>query len=465
MGLQRVGYDWATFTFTITSTLFFFSSSMNFSTSINSRTHHHSQDIEECHLPKTLLVSLSIVMLSVHHQQPVSYCLFSMTTVLSFQECLVWYICVVSVQFNSVTQLCPTLQPHGLQPGFPVHHQLLQLAQTHVHQVGDAVQPSHPLSSPSPPAFKLSQQQGLFNWVSSLHQVAKVLGVFSFIISPSNEYSGQISFSMDWLHLLAVQGTLKSLLQYHSSKASILCHSAFFIVQLSNPYVTTGKTIALTRWIFVGKVMSLFFNMLSRLVITFLPRSKHLLISWLQSPSAVILEPRKIKSITVLLVWKVWKGKKDMCGIQTLLVIYKPYWLTSFTHLNHFHPSCCIYQQLFLLFLSDFHFMDVLWFVYSFTHWGTLGLFLVFDDCKYCCLYHSFTRFWASFKFLLGKYPGVGLLDHMVSVYLTWVFKKVKPLAGVLVPFSLPARIKQAFQLFCMLISIGHCHCFFILAI
>ena len=116
---------------------------------------------------------------------------------------------------------------------------------------------------------------------------------FSFNITPSKEHPGLISFRMDWLDLLAVQGTLKSLLQHHSSKASILHRSAFFIVQLSHPYMTTGKTIALTRRNFVGKVMSLVFNMLSRLVITFLPRSKHLLISWLQSPSAVILEPQK----------------------------------------------------------------------------------------------------------------------------------------------------------------------------
>ena len=122
---------------------------------------------------------------------------------------------------------------------------------------------------------------------------------FSFSISPSNEHPGLISFRMDWLDLLAVQGTLKSLLQHHSSKASVLQCSAFFTVQLSHSYMTTGKTIALTRWIFVGKVMSLLFNMLSMLVITYLPRCKHLLISWLQSPSAVILEPQKIKSATV----------------------------------------------------------------------------------------------------------------------------------------------------------------------
>ena len=117
--------------------------------------------------------------------------------------------------------------------------------------------------------------------------------IFSYSISPSNEYSGLISFSIDWLDLLAVQGILKSLLQQHSSKASILWHSAFFIVQLSHPYMITGKTIAVTRWTFVGKVVSLFFNMLSRFVIAFLPRSKCLLISRLQSPSAVILEPKK----------------------------------------------------------------------------------------------------------------------------------------------------------------------------
>ena len=125
---------------------------------------------------------------------------------------------------------------------------------------------------------------------------------FSFSNSPYNEHSGLISFRMDWLDLLVAQGTPKSLLQHHSSKASILRCSAFFIVQPSHPYVTTGKTVALTRWTFVGKVMSLLFNMLPRWVITFLPRSKHLLISWLQSPSSVILEPQKIKSLTASIV-------------------------------------------------------------------------------------------------------------------------------------------------------------------
>ena len=139
----------------------------------------------------------------------------------------------------------------------------------------------------------------VFSNESTLHMRWPEYWSFSSSISPSNEYPGLISFRMDWLGLFAVQGTLKSLLQHHSSKASILWCSAFFIVQLSHLYMTTGKTIPLTRWTFVGKVKSLLFNMLSRLLITFLPRSKHLLVSWLQSPSAVILEPRKIKSATV----------------------------------------------------------------------------------------------------------------------------------------------------------------------
>ena len=143
-------------------------------------------------------------------------------------------------------------------PGLPILHHLLEHTQTHVHQVGDAIQPYHPMSSPSRPAFNLSQHQGLFKWVSSSHQVAKVLEL-SFRISPSNEYSGLISFRMDWLDLLAVQGTISSLPQHHSSKASILWCSAFFMVQLAHPYVTTGKAIALTICSFVDKVMSLLF--------------------------------------------------------------------------------------------------------------------------------------------------------------------------------------------------------------
>ena len=149
------------------------------------------------------------------------------------------------------------------------------------------------LLPPIPPSIRV------FSNESTLHIRWPKYWSFSFSISPASEHPGLISFMMDWLDLLAVQGTFKSLLQHHSSKASILWRSAFFTVQLSHPYMTTGKTRTLTRWTFVDKVMSLLFNMLSRLVITFLPRSKHLLISWLQSPSAVILEPSKIKSVTV----------------------------------------------------------------------------------------------------------------------------------------------------------------------
>uniref|UniRef100_A0AC11E122 Uncharacterized protein n=1 Tax=Ovis aries TaxID=9940 RepID=A0AC11E122_SHEEP len=149
------------------------------------------------------------------------------------------------------------------------------------------------LLPPIPPSIRI------FSSESTLRMRWPKYWSFSFSISPSNEHPGLISFRMDCLDLLTVQGTLKSLLQYHISKASILWHSAFFIVQLSHPYMTTGKTIALTRWTFVGKVMSLLFKMLSKLAITFLPRSKCLLISWLQSPSAVILELQKIKSDTV----------------------------------------------------------------------------------------------------------------------------------------------------------------------
>ena len=179
-------------------------------------------------------------------------------------------------------------------PGLPVHQQLPEFTQTHVHRVRDAIQPSHPRSDPSPPAPNPSQHQSLFQWSTLCMRWPKYWS-FGFSISPSNENPGLISFRMDWLDLLAVQGTLKSLLQHHSSKASILWCSTFFTVQLLYPYMTTGKIIALTRRTLVGKVMSLLLNMLSRLVITFLPRSKHLLISWLQSPSAVILEPPKNK--------------------------------------------------------------------------------------------------------------------------------------------------------------------------
>ena len=198
-----------------------------------------------------------------------------------------------SFQLLCHVQLCDPMDCST--PGLPIHHQFSELAHTHVHWVSDAIQPSISSSRslllpPSIfPSIRVSSNESVLPIRWPKHWS------FSFSISPSSEYSGLISFRMDWLYLRAVQGTLKSLLQHHSSKASILWRSAFFMVQLSHPYVTTGKTIALTRWTFVSKVMSLLFNMLSRLVITFLPRSKRLLVSWLQSPSAVILEPQKTK--------------------------------------------------------------------------------------------------------------------------------------------------------------------------
>ena len=206
-------------------------------------------------------------------------------------------------------------------PGLPVHHQLLEPTQTHAHHV---MTPSNhlilcrPLLLPPsifPSIRVFSNESALrIRWTKDLS--------FSFSISPSDEHPGLISFRMDWLNLLAVQGTLKSFLQHHSSKASILWRSAFFTVQLSHPYMTTGKTIALTRWTFVGKVVSLLFNMLFRLVIAFLPRSKRLLISWLQSPSAVILEPPKNKvshCFPIYLPWSDGTGCHDLSFLNVEL--------------------------------------------------------------------------------------------------------------------------------------------------
>ena len=198
----------------------------------------------------------------------------------------------VFFQFSSVAQSCLTLcdSMDCSTQGFPVHHQLLELAQTHGHRVGDAGQTSHPLLSPSLPAFNLYQHQGVFKWSRSLHQVAKVLE-FQLWHQSFQWLFRTDFFRIHWLNLLAVQGTLKNLLQHLSSKASILWCSAFFIIQLSQTCMTTGKTIALTIWTFVSKVMSLLFNMLSGLIIAFLLKSKCLLISWLHSQSAVILFP------------------------------------------------------------------------------------------------------------------------------------------------------------------------------
>ena len=188
--------------------------------------------------------------------------------------------CITARQASlSITNSCSLLKLMSIESVMPSSHLIL----------------CHPLLllPPIPPRIRV------FSSESNLHMRLPKYWSFSFSISPSNEHPGLISFRMDWLDFLAAQGTLKSLLQHHHLKASILWCSAFFTVQLSHPDMTTGKTIALTRRTFVDKVMSLLLNMLSRLVITFLPRSKRLLISWLQSPSVVILEPRKIKSDTV----------------------------------------------------------------------------------------------------------------------------------------------------------------------
>ena len=226
------------------------------------------------------------------------------------------------VQFSH-SVMSDSLRPHGLQHA-RLHHQLLEFTQIHVHWVRDAIQPSHPLSPLFllPPIFPSIR---VFSNESVLCIRWSKYWSFSFSISPSNEYSGLISFRMDWLELLAVQGTLKSLLQHRSLKASILWHSAFFIVQLSHPYMTTGKTIALTRQTFVGKIMSLLFNILSKLVITFLSRSKSLLISWLESPSAVTLEPKKIKSDTVSTVSP--SISHEVMGPGAMIFVF---WMLSF---------------------------------------------------------------------------------------------------------------------------------------
>ena len=194
-----------------------------------------------------------------------------------------------TVQFSSVAQSCQTLcdPMNRSMPGLPVHHQLREFTQIHVHRVSDAIQPSLPLLSPSPPV-PIPPSIKVFSNESTLRMRWPKYWSFSFSIIRSKEHPGLISFRMDWLDLLAVQGTLKNLLQHHSSKASILRHSAFFTVQHSHPYMTTGKNIALTRWTSVGKVMSLLLNMLSRLVTIFLPKSKHLLISWLHFMAAYI---------------------------------------------------------------------------------------------------------------------------------------------------------------------------------
>ena len=206
-------------------------------------------------------------------------------------------------QFSSVTQSCQTLcDPMDYStPDFPVYHQFLELVQTHVHWVGDAIQPSHPLSSPSPPALILSQHQGLFQWVSSSHQEAKVLEFqlqhqsFQWTLRTDLLYHGLIGSPCSPRDSQESSPTP----QFKSISSSL---SFLYGPTLLYPYMTTGNTIVLTRWTLVSQVMSMLFNMLSKLVIAFHPRSKYLLISWLQLPSSVILDPKKIKSVTLSIV-------------------------------------------------------------------------------------------------------------------------------------------------------------------
>ena len=201
--------------------------------------------------------------------------------------------------FLSVGKSCLTLcdSMHCNTPGFPVLHYFLEFAQTHVHWIGDAIQPSHPLPPPSPPAFNLSQHQGLFQCQFFASDGQSIGVSASAAVLPMNI---QVVFLWDWLVWFACSPRdSQESSPAHTLKASILWHSVFFMVQLSHPYMTTGQTIALIIWAFVGKVMSLFFNTLSRLVIAFLPRSKHLLISWLQSLSVVILEPKYLLLVFV----------------------------------------------------------------------------------------------------------------------------------------------------------------------
>ena len=304
-------------------------------------------------------------------------------------------------------------------PSLPVHHQLPKSTQTHIHWVGDAIQPFHPLSSllllPSicPSIRVFSNESDLFIWSPKYYNS-------SFNISLSNAHPELISFRMDWLDLLAVQGTLKSLLQHHSSKASILQCSAFFIVQLSHLYMTTGKTIAWTRQTFVDKVMSLLFNMVSRLVITFLPRSKRLLFSWLQSPSAVILEPRKIKSATVFTVSPSIShevmGPDAMISVFWILSFKPTFSLSSFTFIKRLFSS------------SSLSSIRVVSSSMIFCNWVFWMLHLKMEHhmekeerLPCLCPYSSLSRFWVPCEPLDCSPPGSSIHVLLQERILEWV--------------------------------------------
>ena len=266
---------------------------------------------------------VSLLFLKFSAKRALHYFLFLGWTVLTFLPFdWLWFrvIQFASVQLLSYVRLFVTPRTTACQVS--LHHHLLGLLKL---MSIESVMPSNHFILCCPLLPSIFPSISVFSNESVLCIRWPKYGSFSCSISPSNEYLRLISFRMDWLDLLAVQGTLKSLLQQHSSKASILWHSAFFTVQLSYPYMTPGKTIALIGWTFVGKVMSLLFNMLYRLVITFLPRSKHLLITWLQSPSAMILEPQKIKSVTVSII------SPSICyEVMGPDAIILPFWMLSF---------------------------------------------------------------------------------------------------------------------------------------
>ena len=247
------------------------------------------------------------------------------------------YISFSSVQFNC-SVMSDSLWPHESQHARPPCPSQTPGVCSNSYPLSQWCHPA--ISSSVVPFSSCPQSIRVFSNESTL--CMRWPKYWSFSISPSNEHPGLISFSMDWFDLLAVQGTLKSVLQHHSSKASIFRCSAFLTVQLSHPYMTTGKTIALTRRTFVGRVMSLLFNMLSRLVITFLPRSKHLLISWLQSPSAVIFEPPKIKADTVSTVSP--STSHEVMGLDAMILVFwmlsfKPTFSLSFTFIKRLFSS------------------------------------------------------------------------------------------------------------------------------
>ena len=318
------------------------------------------------------------------------------------------------VQFSH-SVMSDSLQSHEPQHARPpCPSPLSEFTQTHDHWVSDAIQPFHPLLSPYPPALNLFQHQGLFN--ESIFCIRwPEYWSFSFNINPSKEHPGLTSFRMDWLDLLTLQGTLKSLLQHHSSKAPILWCSAFFIVQLSHPYMTTGKTIALTRWTFVDKVMSLLFNMLSRLDITFLPRSKRLLISWLQSSSAVISEPPKIKSDTVSTVSPsicheaVWP---DAMILVFWMLSFKPtFSLSSFTFIKRLFSSLLSALRVVWYAYIIFHIIPV--FLSSYSVSSSSQKYLILMNPTLSVFFSSESWFWIKVKNFSFSLHTQNLLLHV----------------------------------------------------